>query len=181
MAYEKLTLSGTMLQSCFSIYLIEIKKPHHKKYIYIGMTGDNVYPSARSAFYRLAGHLEKASRSTQNRIYKALATEDFELFIKNAEIVMHHFAVEGFKKWTVTENMKWKNLKKVNFQSLNEYKEYKAVQEKVLAFENYLISKYSNVKEVELLNKTNNKASAYENSNYQNIEKGIDDIVKQLD
>ena len=47
--YNTLEFSGNLLMAGFSIYLVEIIN-NDKKWFYIGMTGDNHYQSARSAF-----------------------------------------------------------------------------------------------------------------------------------
>lgn len=108
--YGKLEIDGQMLVSGFSIYVLEIRYLR-KKYFYIGITGDPVYESARSAFYRLSGHLEyKNKRSSQNQLYKAL-TEIFkvqnhvewEKCISKTKIVMHRFSIDGFEAKVITQ------------------------------------------------------------------------------
>jgi hypothetical protein len=78
-----LSFSGKLLIPGFSIYLMEVtidgvhqeNDPNKEllRWYYIGMTGDNYYPSARSAFHRISGHLELAGASTQNQLYKGIA------------------------------------------------------------------------------------------------------------
>jgi hypothetical protein len=68
-----LEIDGRFLVPGVSIYLLEVEcryKKYSGKYFYVGMTGDNYYPSARSAMHRLAGHIEKAKPSTQNQLSK---------------------------------------------------------------------------------------------------------------
>lgn len=108
--YGKLEIDGKMLVSGFSLYVLEIIYLQ-KKYFYIGITGDPVYESARSAFYRLSGHLEyKNKRSTQNQLYKALTKifkaqnhVEWEKCISKTKIVMHRFSIDGFEAKAVTQ------------------------------------------------------------------------------
>jgi len=65
--YTTLEIPGSFLVPGFCIYVLEIVK-EKQKWFYIGMTGDPHYPSARSAYYRLVGHLELNQRSTQNQL-----------------------------------------------------------------------------------------------------------------
>ncbi len=65
--YKTLEIPGSFLVPGFCIYVLEIVK-EKQKWFYIGMTGDPHYPSARSAYYRLVGHLELNQRSTQNQL-----------------------------------------------------------------------------------------------------------------
>ena len=69
--YNTLEIPGSFLVPGFCIYVLEIVK-EKQKWFYIGMTGDPHYPSARSAYYRLVGHLELNQRSTQNQLRIAL-------------------------------------------------------------------------------------------------------------
>ena len=108
--YSKLEIDGQMLVSGFSIYVLEIIYLR-KNYFYIGITGDPVYESARSAFYRLSGHLEhKNKRSTQNQLYKALTSifkaqnhVEWEKCISKTKIVMHRFSIDGFEAKAITQ------------------------------------------------------------------------------
>jgi hypothetical protein len=40
--------------------------------VYVGMTGDRKHPMARSPFYRMAGHFNQLSASTENQIIKGI-------------------------------------------------------------------------------------------------------------
>lgn len=42
------------------------------KYFYVGMTGDKAHSTARSPFYRMAGHFTLTERSTQNQIIRGI-------------------------------------------------------------------------------------------------------------
>ena len=98
--YDTLEIKGNMLMPGFSIYLLEIRD-RGKLFYYVGMTGDPYFPSARSAFHRLSGHLELTANSTQNQLIigikeqMELKDEDFV----NLQIKMHHFPISGFIKW----------------------------------------------------------------------------------
>ncbi len=135
--YNTLEIPGSFLVPGFSIYVLEIKKGK-KKYFYIGMTGDPYYPSARAAFHRISGHLELNRRSTQNQLMLALR----EMGIKNDKdfekinIKMYHYPIKGFKKYSeeLLDNETMQQLKQTQ-----EYKDYKKLQQQVLALENALI------------------------------------------
>jgi hypothetical protein len=147
--FNTLEIPGSFLVPGFSIYVLEIRK-EKEKWFYIGMTGDPHYPSARSAYYRLVGHLELNKRSTQNQLRIAMKSklginsdEDF----KNVTIKMHHYPIPGFKKLAdrLSDKEAVKRLKQTPA-----YKEYKETQQKVLALENALIFELKD----KLLNKT---------------------------
>ena len=78
-----------------------------KKYYYVGMTGDNHYPSARSILHRLSGHIDLSKQSTQSQLQLAI----LDLFgkkkgqrltlgeLKTLQIKLHHWAIPGFEIW----------------------------------------------------------------------------------
>lgn len=140
--YDVFEMSGSFLIPGFSIYLLEILK-EKQHFFYIGMTGDPFYPSARAAFHRLSGHLEKVKNSTQNQLWIALKKEigitDLKEFAK-LKIKMHYFPIEGFITWK-GENMKHEYIK-AN-QHTEEYKEYIKLQSMVLQLEKSLIYEFS--------------------------------------
>jgi hypothetical protein len=148
--YNCISIPGKVLHPGFSIYLFEILHGN-EKYFYVGMTGDNFYPSARSAFHRLSGHFDLAGNSTQNQLLTALKSIkqiDFEAD-ENLIIKMHHFAIPGFTKWKGS----LKGVKKGDLENDKDYSEYKKIQREVLALENTLIFCFQD----KLLNKTKGK------------------------
>ncbi len=141
--YRQLEFSGSFLIPGFSVYVLEIEKSG-QKHFYIGMTGDPFYPSARAAFHRLSGHLEKGAKSKQNQLWIALQTRlniQSEADLMTLNIRMHHFPIEGFKKWVLTD-LHHKNIK-AN-QSRKEYRVYKEMQQEVFALEQALIANFKN-------------------------------------
>ncbi len=147
-----LEIPGSILVPGFSIYVLEIKK-EREKWFYIGMTGDPHYPSARAAFHRISGHLELSKRSTQNQLRIALSEklgikDDKDL--EKITIKMYHYPIEGFKK--ITDKTLDDELVK-QLKPTEAYKEYKTIQQKVLALENALIFELKD----RLLNKTKGK------------------------
>ncbi len=56
------------------VYVIEIIS-HGRRYFYVGQTGDRKYTTARPPFRRLMGHFEDTGKSTQNQIYRYIATD----------------------------------------------------------------------------------------------------------
>jgi hypothetical protein len=63
---------------------------------YVGMTGDNHYPSARSPFHRLAGHFDRAAKSTQRQLSDAIEDKLGDLELANLTIKMHYYPISGF-------------------------------------------------------------------------------------
>jgi hypothetical protein len=56
--YQLLEIKGTLLQSSYGVYIVEIKHVDEpKSFLYIGQTGDSNHITARSPFYRLSAHL----------------------------------------------------------------------------------------------------------------------------
>ncbi len=169
--YNKLEMDGTLLVPGFSIYVLEIKR-EKEKWFYIGMTGDPHYPSARAAFHRISGHLELSRHSTQNQLQIALkeklgisTDDDF----RKITITMHHFPIKGFKR--ISEKLDGETMK--GLKQTRAYKEYKKVQQQVLALENALIF-YLKKK---LLNKTAGVAVRTSDIPFREIYNKIVEIV----
>ena len=171
--YNIIEFRGELLFPGFSIYLFEIIKDS-EKHFYIGMTGDNHYPSARSILHRLAGHIDLLKHSTQNQLivgvknlFNKKLDEDLTLAeLKTLNIKLHHWPIEGFVKWGNSMN----NINK----SLNEYKKYKEIQQKVLALENKLIHDF----ETRLFNDTNGKLNNTLEPEYLSIYNAVRDIIE---
>lgn len=66
-------LVGEQFRRAYLLYVIEIRH-NEDRYYYIGQTGDNKYITARPAFRRLSGHLQDTGKSTQNQVYRYIAT-----------------------------------------------------------------------------------------------------------
>ena len=122
------------------------------------MTGDNYYPSARSAFYRMAGHLEKKKGSTQNQFHKALKevsandtllensfSDKDGIYLKDVIFKMHQFKVEGFKSWEFGDGFNRDYMSKLAANELDESKHYQVYRNsynEVLDLERALISHF---------------------------------------
>ena len=172
--YDILKFNGSFLIPGFSIYLLEIIKGDDK-FFYIGMTGDPFYPSARSGFHRLAGHLENAERSTQNQLWvglreKAGIIDPNDFF--SLKIKMHHFPIPGFVKWS-GKSLHHEEIKAS--MHLKEYTDYETMQKNILALEKALINAFPG--EI-LLNKTRKTKSEYDFGKYQPIFDGIKFIIE---
>lgn len=173
MAWKENTLSfsGELLIPGFSIYLMEVTidgvfdgdETTLSKWYYIGMTGDNYYPSARSAFHRISGHLELSDVSTQNQLYngiKALVGNrhrergEFEdKTWEDVKITMTSYPIEGFDDtpWldrrVDEENFKFNNEHMAGIKAVDEnnqfvdthYRNFKEAQSEVASFEKQLI------------------------------------------
>ena len=107
-------LRGEQFRRAYLLYVMEIC--HNKdRYYYIGQTGDNRYKTARPAFRRLSGHLEDTGTSTQNQVYRYIATvilgyrqaakkkafhpkirEGVESFLVDSTVRMHVYRVHSF-------------------------------------------------------------------------------------
>lgn len=170
--FNTLEIPGSFLVPGFSIYVLEIIK-EKEKWFYIGMTGDPHYPSARSAYYRLVGHLELNKRSTQNQLRIAMKgklginnDEDF----KNVTLRMHHYPIPGFKRLAdkLSDKEEVKRLKQTPA-----YEEYKKIQQQILALENALIFELKD----KLLNKTIGKNIKQETIPFPEIYKSIIELV----
>jgi len=167
-----LEIPGSFLVPGFCIYVLEIVN-EKQKWFYIGMTGDPHYPSARTAFHRISGHLELSKRSTQNQLRIALkeklgiATDDD---LRKITIKMHHYPIEGFTRITDKQlnNATMKQLVKTQA-----YNNYQKLRKKVLTLENVLIFE---LKE-KLLNKTEGVAIKTSLVPYPEIYKSIIELV----
>lgn len=184
MKYNTIEVKSEMLNAGFSIYLLEIERENSEKLFYIGMTGDNYYPRARGAFYRIAGHLESNSKSTQNQLHKALTMRGIVnkktgVFKKDLKIKMHHFAIEGFNPWSYTKILNKKfmqRLKNREDKNYGEYEDYKKGYLKIRELESALIFTFSN--DERLINKDIKKDATCEHNDYDEITKKIGSIMK---
>jgi hypothetical protein len=111
----RIELPGAHFRRAYLLYVIEIS--HGKeRYFYVGQTGDNNYVTARPAFRRLSGHLDDTGQSTQNQVYRYIATnilghegaaskapfpkavkQDVEDFLVKCAVLMHIYRVKPFK------------------------------------------------------------------------------------
>jgi len=111
----RIELPGSHFRRAYLLYVIEIC--HGKdQYFYVGQTGDNHYVTARPAFRRLSGHLDDTGQSTQNQVYRYIATnilghkkatskisfpeavkQDVEDFLVDSTVLMHIYKVKPFK------------------------------------------------------------------------------------
>lgn len=105
--YLSLEINGNLLQSSYSVYIVEIKHLNEDKiYYYIGQTGDTKEISARSPFYRISAHLGYY-KSTQNQIYEGLLKklgfpekgfrQKMEDWFKESKIKIHYFKTDDFE------------------------------------------------------------------------------------
>ena len=170
--YNKISFKGKMLNPGFSIYLFEINV-EEEKYFYLGMTGDNFYPSARSAIHRLSGHFEKIASSTQNQVKKAIEKQKIDL--ENTLITMHHFPITGFNKWTLTSNMSATSINEKK--SSLEYVNYKDRQVEIKELEDTLIFHLKRKLNDNLMNKTKGKNLSVDDE-FKPLVKDVLSIIK---
>ena len=173
--YNCLSFRGEMLNPGFSIYMFELIHNRGERFYYLGMTGDNYYPSARSAIHRLSGHFERAKKSTQNQMNIKLEKSE-ELNPEELEIKMHHWSIDGFKKWEGS----LKNFKpdQLSTKDKSSYDEYKQKQREVLKLENALIHYLKNDLDVNIINRTGGVQDDIILKNYEQIKGMIDNILK---
>ena len=118
----RIELLGVQFRRAYLLYVIEIC--HGKeRYFYVGQTGDNNYVTARPAFRRLSGHLDDTGQSTQNQVYRYIATDilghkeaaskisfpegvkqDVEDFLVDSTVLMHIYKVKSFKPGISRDN-----------------------------------------------------------------------------
>lgn len=134
-----LSFSGKMLLNGFSVYLFRITNGN-EKHFYVGMTGDNHYPSARSAVHRFSGHFELQPTSTQNQLGRKLSKKE-KSWIANATIELFHWPIEGYEQWKGSFNKQYKN--RLTDQEQKKHDAYKMIQREVLELEKYVISELS--------------------------------------
>lgn len=172
--YSCLKFNGDLLNPSFSIYLFEIKKGS-KKYFYIGMTGDNHYPSARSILHRLSGHIDLSKRSTQSqfliRIKDLFGKGESEYLtlneLKSLHIKLHHWAITGFERW--------KGEMKLLNKNTPEYEAYDEKRKRVSNLENKMINDFAGK---HLLNKTTAKGKDELNKDELNIYNAVAKIIQ---
>lgn len=128
-----------MLLNGFSVYLFRITKGS-EKHCYVGMTGDNHYPSARSAVHRFSGHFELQKTSTQNQLARKLSQKG-DAWIAQSTIELFHWPIEGYEQWEGSFNEQYKNGLTDQEQQLHDA--YKMIQREVLELEKYVISELS--------------------------------------
>ncbi len=151
--YNCLEFDGELLNPSFSIYLFEIIKKNDGTYFYVGMTGDNHYPSARSIMHRLGGHIDLSKRSTQSQMIIALkglfGKEKHQHLsleeLRTLKIKLHHWAIDGFVRW----ESDYKNLNKKD----SKYLAYLKAREEISSLENQIIYDCAD----KLLNQTKGK------------------------
>ena len=173
--YSCIEFNGELLNPSFSIYLFEIKKGA-KRNFYIGMTGDNHYPSARSILHRLSGHIDLGKRSTQSQFLLAVKglfgkTKNEYLTLKemkSLDIKLHHWAIPGFERWDGDM--------KIIDKEAPRYKEYEKKQKRVRNLENKMIKDFSGN---HLLNKTMGKGEDQLTNEELIIYNNIEKIIKQ--
>lgn len=173
--YNYLSFSGKMLFPGFSIYMFELIYDNNNCFYYVGMTGDNYYPSARSAIHRLSGHFERAKTSTQNQI-KIKLDNTKELDLNKLEVKMHHWSIEGFEPLRASlANFKIDSL---NTKEKSKYDEYKKMQSEILSLEKALIY-FLNKKKVNVINKTKGIKNDEILGAYPQITNKINKIIKR--
>jgi hypothetical protein len=180
-------IDGAVLNPSFSIYLIEIISTDYPRQFYIGMTGDNGYPSARSAIHRMTGHLSRRG-STDSQLEFALTQHpafngDYSVF----NLVMHHYAIPGFEVFPALfkDSVFWYNKeeeKPDNYYMHTQYDEvrkaYKMARREVSLLEKTLIYKY---RDAGLVNKQKTKVtdlSVLESGWQKDIADPIEAIIK---
>lgn len=188
-SYSTLEIKSEFLNPGFCIYLMEIVNSSKKRLFYIGMTGDNYYPSARSAFYRMAGHLEKKKGSTQNQFHKALKkisandtplenrfTDKDGIYLKDVIFKMYQFKIEGFKSWEYGDGFNREYMAKLAANELDEskhYKAYRSLYKEVLDLERALISYF----EDSLVNKDVRSNHKTDHDKFDEIKIEIEGII----
>lgn len=169
-----ITIPGQALQSGFCVYVQEVLHNDQALGYYVGMTGDNHYPSARSPFHRLAGHFDRASRSTQRQLGKAIDAllVAHNLDLPDITLRMHYYPISGFTAIPEASNKKGAD----NYFGLPEFATellvYRNRRREVLALENHLIHLFK-TRSRQLLNKTSGSAQAPEEKELLKIVRAV--------
>lgn len=183
--YRTIEIDGAFFNEGFCIYLMELLmelKDNVKEhtFLYVGMTGDNYYPSARSAFHRLSGHFDRAERSTQNQLGKHIGERNSYAGIK---LKMHYFPIEGFIPIEGASNKKGDKDYFLQPKFAEPYRKYKDTQSRVAKLEKHIIFKLrSHFKGVEpspLVNQTKGAEWKHVDKKYQGIVDKVMDIASQ--
>jgi hypothetical protein len=153
-----ITIPGKALQSGFCLYIHEIVNAQGSPVAYyVGITGDNHYPSARSPFHRLAGHFDRAAGSTQRQLGNAIESKFEDYLLEDLTIKMHYYSITGFAPITGATNKKGVN----HFSSprfADKLTEFRIRRKEVLDLENWVISLFRD-QDLLLLNKTTTPAN----------------------
>lgn len=174
--YSCIEFNGELLNPSFSIYLFEIIKAKDQTYFYVGMTGDNHYPSARSILHRLGGHIDLSIKSTQSQLIiaiKALFKKKKEDHLSSEQlssltIKLHHWPIDGFARWDG-------DMKSID-KNDSQYHTYISLRNRVAALENKIIKDFT---AQNLLNKTRGNSIASLNDAELIIFNAIEKIIKQ--
>lgn len=98
-------LEKEWFRHAYYVYFVSIVKDENKM-LYIGMTGDRKHKTARSPFYRMAGHFSQLSSSSENQVIKGLrkiynidTTNQQELveLLESCQIIYHAYPLSEFK------------------------------------------------------------------------------------
>ena len=133
--YNTIEIDGVLFDDGFSIYLMELMDGSNTFY-YVGMTGDNYYPSARSAFHRLGGHFDRAAQSTQNQLGAHIGKRDS---YEGLKLRMHHFPIGGYSAIEGASNKKGDENYFGGPKYRNKYTDYKSAQTEVAKLEKHII------------------------------------------
>ena len=195
--------SGKMLMPGFSIYVMEVTidgvfkegaaTTKLEKWFYIGMTGDNYYPSARSAFHRISGHLELGGGSTQNQLEKAIKCllKRKGAKLNQVNVAMNTFPISGYDAGYWSKLRTKQKLSKKFMKSLigepgenkpeANYALFKSRQQEVADLEKKLIghARYL-VGESQLFNKGKKVAKNVDSGSDMELKEVADNVVKCL-
>ena len=122
MKHFKIELDGNHFTESYLVYVIEVNNHESGRFFYVGQTGDRNHFTARPAFRRLSAHLSDQGRSTENQLYRHIASKILNLqiernkvfdaatktkvgnFLKNSRICMHVFPIRPFETNMISEH-----------------------------------------------------------------------------
>ena len=176
--YNTIEIDGVLFDDGFSIYLMELIDGSNTFY-YVGMTGDNYYPSARSAFHRLGGHFDRAAQSTQNQLGAHIGKRDS---YEGLKLRMHHFPIGGYSAIEGASNKKGDENYFGGPRYRAAYAAYKSAQEEVAKLEKHIIyllkEHFEGVEPLPVVNKTDGAFYDKLGENHQAIVNGIMGVIK---
>lgn len=145
-------LTGEQFRRAYLLYVIEIC--HNKdRYYYIGQTGDKNYITARPAFRRLSGHLEDRGESTQNQVYRYVATKVLGYGEAENREAFHEKIKQAVEGFLVGSNVRMHIYKAHPFDPAISHSDHLTNVRKISLLERHVIRAFTNSGK-SLINKT---------------------------
>ena len=145
-------LAGEHFRRAYLLYVIEIRH-NEDRYYYVGQTGDNKYTTARPAFRRLSGHLQDTGKSTQNQVYRYIATKILGYGEAERQEAFHEKIKQAVEGFLVGSTMRMHIYKVQPFNHPISHSDHLAIVRKVTLLEKHVIKAFT-ISGKSLINKT---------------------------